>query len=223
MKVKIILGDIHGPYEDQACLKEAQGHYKFYKRQKSVDVSVIQVGDIIDGKAWSRYPKNPDDENPQLEWDKTEESMEFVQSLFPEMTILIGNHDVRPMKKALEAGTPKQLIKSIDQIFDYEGWHWHLSNVPYEEDGVCFIHGDELAGNAWQKAQKMGKSVVQGHDHQGYLHYINTFGKSIFGMSVGCMIDEKAIAFRYAAKNPFRCWKGFGLMVDGVPSLVPYT
>ena len=76
-----------------------------------------------------------------------------------------------------------------------------------------------MAGNAIQKAGKLGMSLVQGHDHMAYMSYINTFYKQIFGMSVGCMMNPTSIAARYAAKNPMKMWSGWATITNGEPQL----
>lgn len=216
MKI-LVLGDLHFPWHEHRCLEAC---YEFSKKYKP-DL-VIQVGDIIDGKAWSRYPKDPDDLSPELEWQQVVTSMAQLNKMFPQLVILQGNHCLRIMTRASEAGLCQPLIRTLNQVFDYKGWKWHVQPKPYVADGITFIHGDELPGNAWQKAQKIGKPLVQGHDHLGYLQYVNTFDHQIFGMSVGCMIDAKSIAARYAARNLMRCWLGWGTITHLRPELHPW-
>lgn len=216
MKI-LVLGDLHFPWHETSCLLACSQFAKNYKPDL-----VIQIGDIIDGKAWSRFPKDPEDDGPSLEWSKVESSMATMNKLFPQLVILQGNHCLRIMHQALSVGIPRQLLRQLNQTFEFPGWHWHVHPQPYVADGIKFIHGDEMPGNAWQKAQKMGRSVVQGHDHQGYLTYVNTFDHQIFGMSVGCMIDAQSIAARYAAKNIMRCWLGWATITNGIPELWPW-
>ena len=220
---KIILGDTHIPWEDKELLKSVSDVYKFYSRKKDHKVTVIQMGDSTDQKAWSRFSKDVDDYSPTEEWEKTVEGMLQLSKMFPEMHILTGNHCRRVMQKAFEASLPKQLIKGLEQVFDYPGWKWHLDNKPLVLDKVAFLHGDETGGSAVAKAKRMGMSVVQGHDHQGYVEFINTFDHKIFGMGVGCMIDPAGSAFRYSAKNPMTCFIGYGEIIDGRPNLIQWS
>lgn len=213
----LALGDMHFPWIDFKVLMAAHEFAKDYKPDL-----VIQVGDIVDQKAWSRYPKDVDDPSPHEEWMMAEDGLHALHRLFPKMIILEGNHCRRIMCRALEAGIPKKLIKTLDQVFDFPDWHWHMHPRPYVADGIAFIHGDEMAGNAYQKAGKLGMPLVQGHDHLGYLQFINTFDREIFGMSIGCMIDSESIAARYAAKNALRTWQGWATITDGEPHLHRY-
>ena len=213
MKI-LVLGDLHIPWVEIECLKAAHAFNRKYKADL-----VIQMGDLIDAKAWSRYPKDPDDLSPHHEWEATEIGIDKLHKLFPELTILSGNHDRRPMMRAFEAGIPKKLVRALDTYFDHPGWKWHMGPNPFEADKIAFVHGDEMAGNAWQKAKNLGQSLVQGHDHMAYLHYINTFNRQTFAMSVGCMMDAVSIAARYAAKNPSKMWLGWATITDGEPHL----
>lgn len=222
-KIIFALPDQHHPWSCWDRLAVVAEEVKIATRKKSNTVKVINLGDIIDSMAWSRYPKGPDAPNAQAEWDATEVAMHRLAKMFPEMTILSGNHCVRPMKKALEAQLPRQLIKGLDQVFDIPGWEWHMGNRLYEHDNVVFCHGDEFpisVANIGLAASRLGKSLVFGHTHQAALVYVNIFDKSYYAMNCGAIVDDKAVCFQYAAKNPRRTWQGYGMIVDGQPHLV---
>lgn len=216
MKI-MVLGDLHAPYADRKALYWAS----LIRHQYQPDI-IIQVGDIVDMKAWSRFPKSPEDENPALEWKKTAKEMKYIHQLFPEMKILLGNHSVRVARKALEAGIPKELIRSLEEVFDFEGWSWHLTDKPLIVDNIAFVHGDESPGNISVKTRQYGMSVVQGHSHKASLSYINLFDKQMFAAEVGWLGNDQELAFAYASKSPNRSWSGLMLITDGVPHLLPY-
>ena len=213
MKI-LVIPDTHFPWVDYPCLHAC---YKFAQIYKP-DV-VVQVGDLVDQKAWSQYPKDPSDPSPADEWQMTVEGLTYLHKLFPDLTILEGNHCRRIMCRALEARIPKQLIKTMDQMLNFEGWKWHLDVKPLIIDNIFFIHGDEMPGRAFHKAARVGKSVVQGHDHLGYLEFINTYGHEIFGMSCGSMLDRENLAAKYSAKNLLRSWTGWATVTHGEPAL----
>ena len=215
MKI-LVLPDIHLPYPNWSALKKVAKFNETYQ----ADI-IIQLGDLIDAKAWSRWPKDPDDDSAQAEWDKTHDAVLKLAKLFPEMTIILGNHDRRPMAKALEAGLPKQLVKTLGDVFAIPGWTWHIDSKPLVVDNIVFMHGDEMAGTPGQKASKLGKSVCQGHTHKASLTYVNTFQHQVFGMECGHIADINSIAFRYSAKNPVTSFTGFAVIDNGVPHLYP--
>lgn len=220
-KITFVLGDLHAPWIDWAAVNEISEEIKTAKRRGD-DVTVVQVGDIMDQRYWSKYQKSPNDENSQLEWDKAERAMDRLNEAIPEMHVIFGNHDIRIAKKAVEAMVPRQLVRTLDEYFCFDGWRWHVSNQPLEIGGVSFIHGDEFPIPTPESAAlKLGTSVCYGHSHQAKLTYTVMFKRRLFSMNVGWLGDESASAFSYAAKSPFRCWKGYGVIIDDTPHLIP--
>lgn len=216
----MVLGDTHLPWINWQAIEHAADHARSYKPD-----CIVQVGDLIDGYNWSMYKKAIDSPNAAAEWDQTELAVNNLRNKFKkdiQWHILEGNHCRRYMMRATEVNIPRKLIRSLDEIFPYDNFKWHVEPRPLVLDGVSFIHGDEMAGNAWQKAQRMGQNLCQGHDHLGYLQYIQTFKHRIFGMSVGTLMDTESIVGRYAAKNCMRSWIGHATITDGVPQLHPF-
>lgn len=220
-KVIFVLGDIHLPWCDWAAIEQVAKEINIAKKRGD-DVTVVQVGDIMDQRYWSKYGKSAEDENAQLEWDQAELAMDRLNELIPEMHVIFGNHDVRIAKKATEALMPRQLVRTLDEYFCYDGWVWHVGDQPLQVDGVAFIHGDEFPiPNPSSAALKLGQNVCYGHTHQAHLSYVVLFKRKMFSMNVGWLGNENASAFGYAKKSPNRCWKGYGIIIDGVPSLIP--
>lgn len=216
-----VLGDIHLPWCSWSALEQVSEEIRLAVARGD-DVSVVQVGDLFDQRFWSKYPKEGDAENPQLEWDLSERAAERLHELIPQMTIIFGNHDGRIAKKATESLLPRQLIKTLDQHFDYRGWTWYTGNVPLEIDGVAFIHGDEFPiPNPTSAALKLGQSVCYGHTHQAHISHVVTFKRKLFSMNVGWLGNEDATAFNYSRKSPSRSAKGYGVIIDGVPHFIP--
>jgi len=216
-----VLGDIHLPWTDWSAIEQIAEEIKLAKKRGD-KVTVVQVGDLLDARAWSKYLKGPSDENAQLEWDQAELAMHRLYHLIPEMHVLFGNHDERLAKKAMESMLPKQLVRSLDQYFNFHGWQWHTADEPLEIDGIAFIHGDNFPiPTPSTAALRLGQSVCYGHTHQAHLSYLVTFKKRIFSMNVGWLGDESKSAFSYARKSPNRCWKGYGVIIDGTPHLIP--
>jgi predicted phosphodiesterase len=213
-----ILPDIHCPAADMPKLRDLS---RFAKKWQP-DI-VVQLGDLTDQRMWSRFSHEPDADNASTEWEKTVEQVAEVHSLFPSMTILLGNHCERYMKRAFEVSIPKQLIKSLEELFPYEGWMWHTGNQPLvlntPTGNVSFMHGDNCNANLSQLAQRVGMSTVRGHTHQAGLLYTQTFQGSMFAMECGCIVDESHPAMGYAAKSPKRCFIGFATIENGVPEL----
>jgi predicted phosphodiesterase len=216
MKV-LVLGDVHLPYPDLELLKEAARFNKHYR----ADV-VVCVGDLTDQKTWSKYGRDTDDPGNDEEWDMVIESAKKVEKLFPKLTIVIGNHDIRYLKAANVAGIPTQMIKSLKEALPIKGWNWHTSNDPLEIDGVVYVHGDESSGPPETKATQLGQPVVQGHTHKGRIVYaVTPKNRVLWGMDVACTADVTSPAFRYAKKMLKKAMVAFGTVTDKIPHLYP--
>jgi len=215
MKI-LLLGDIHFPAANWPALKKIARFNETYQADL-----VIQMGDLIDAKAWSSYAKHPEDDSPQLEFDKALKDCQKLAKLFPKMVVLVGNHEARVEARVLEARIPKQLVKGIHEVVDIPGWKFHLSDDPFVADNIGFIHGDQGAGTIMQKANKLGMSLCCGHTHKASLTYATTFNKQIFAMEVGCLVEVKNAAFKYASKSLSQSWVGFAVIENGVPILYP--
>ncbi len=59
------------------------------------------------------------------------------------------------------------------------------------------------------------------HTHAG-IQWINSVRGPIFGMGVGCMIDRRLPAFRYARGQHSWPVLGVGFIDDGIPHWLPY-
>jgi predicted phosphodiesterase len=212
----LVLGDIHLPFCDWEALEQAR---QFAVKNKP-DL-VFTTGDLTDQKSWSRFMKEPDDDNPENEWRKTVHASKQLAKMFPNLVIRRSNHDIRYMKKAAEAGLVKSMMRTLPELFPYKGWTWELDNDPYMIGNIAFMHGDELSGSVKAKVQSLGMNVVQGHTHKAEIIYNCTFNRRLWGMDVGCMVDVKSAAFDYAARNLTKVWVGHGWIQDGVPYLFP--
>jgi predicted phosphodiesterase len=206
------------PFQDWEVLEQAR---QFAAKNKP-DL-VYSVGDITDQKSWSRFLKDPTDDCPETEWNKTMKASKELSKMFPKLLIRRSNHDQRYIKKAYEAGIVKAMLRGLDELFPYKGWRWILDNDPHElnNGSIAVMHGDELQGSVKSKVQHLAMNVVQGHTHKAEIVYNCTFNRRLWGMDVGCMIDKKSAAFEYAAKYLSKVWVGFGWVQDGVPYLFP--
>lgn len=213
----LVIGDVHTPFQDDSLIKEIHDFNKKFKADL-----VLCTGDMIDQKYWSRYPKDPEDDGGELEWQKAIAACKALAKLFPKMVILNSNHDIRYIKKAREAGLVRSMVRTISEIVGVPGWTWHMGPGPFviNNEIACF-HGDELQGAPICKAKAVGMSTISGHTHKSSITYYNTFNKQIWAMDAGCVVDPKAAAFNYAASAIGKVWTGWGYIENGVPHLIP--
>lgn len=220
-RVIFVAGDVHTPYEDRKAITKMADDIK-EAQDSGDDVTVVQVGDIGDQRAWSRFPKDGDVDNAQREFDEMCQSLYWLHGQIPEMTILFGNHDRRIAMRASDSQLPKQLVRTLDEVFNLPGWKWHIKDTPLIINDIAFVHGDEFPiPNPSSACLRMARSVCYGHTHQAKLEHVVLFDKQIFALNVGWLGDESRSAFNYARRSPARCFKGYGLIVDNVPFIIP--
>lgn len=220
-KTTLILPDMHLPFANWKGIQKAHRW-----AEKHNPDAVIQLGDLLDQKCWSRWPKDADDFSPAQEFEESYKDCEKLEKYFPNMEILIGNHDVRYIAKAAESSLPKQMIKTLDELFPMEGWRWSTDPdefllMPTVRGDVMFMHGDEMGGRPLSKATSLGVNVIQGHTHQSSVQYQQSLDKFLFGAEAGHLMDVNSKGARYAARNPKGTACGFMVMKFGVVYFIP--
>jgi predicted phosphodiesterase len=217
----LVIPDAHAPWVNWKALEQAHRWYKSHKPDL-----VVCLGDITDQKIWSRWQKDTDDASPSDEFLAAEKCLKKMHKMFPKMLILRGNHDVRILSKAIEAGIPAQMFNDVDQVFNYKGWTWipHTQKlvIQTQRGPILFVHGDEQGGTVVQKSRILGHSVIQGHTHKVSITYTTTLKGTIFGAEMGCIMDTNSKAANYAAANPVGSSVGFGVVKFGVPYFIDY-
>lgn len=213
----LVLPDLHLPWESEDTLDRA---HRWYKKHKP-DI-VVQLGDLVDAKGWSRWPSETSDPNPDAEWEAVCKSMKKLHKMFPKMEILSGNHDRRHLIKAAESKIPAKLVRTFNEVFDFPGWNWHLDprkklilNTPGGK--IMFVHGDEDGGKPIDKASFAGMSVIQGHDHKAAIEYRQIGDKFVFGASAGNMLDPVSKGADYNARSAKGSVQGFMVVKNGTP------
>lgn len=205
--VVLAIGDLHAPFTHPDALD-----FLVYVRDRFNPTIICAMGDEVDFHAFARWPMDPDGLSPGKELAAAVETLIPFYREFPNVLVCESNHTVRPWKKSFEAGLPEAFLPTYAKLLNApDGWHWAIE---HEIDGVVYVHGDPYCGkNADSKwRQEKHKSAVIGHVHSfaGVRYHGN-----LFSMNVGCLIDDKAYAFKYARKMPVKVNLGCGLVVNG--------
>ncbi len=186
---------------------------------------VVCIGDEIDAHAMSRYPADPDQLSAGHELQAAKESLKPFFRLFGrrQVRVCTSNHTWRPYKKAFAAGLPSACMRSIGDVLGApKGWTWADF---HEVDGTLYVHGEGFGKHdaAYTAATRYRRSVVIGHVHAaaGALYSADLDGKTIFGLSTGCLINPAAAVFAYAKYTPNRPVLGCGLVDHGIPVWIP--
>ena len=190
----LIIGDLHEPFTKVGYLGFCIG-----LKQKYHCTDVIFIGDIIDNHYSSFHPSDPDGFGAGEELERAKARLQGWHDAFPNARVMLGNHDRIPARKAFDAGLSKDWIKSYSEALNVPTWSFMDS---YEKDGILYVHGDG-AGHAVTRSRKSLQSVVQGHFHsRAYVEYTVGTNFKIFGMQVGCGVNDKSYAMAYGKNHP---------------------
>lgn len=214
----LFISDMHIPYQHEKMFEFLEGLKKRYSPTR-----IICVGDELDKHALSFHDSDPDLDSAGAELEKSRAHIARLYKLFPKMDLIDSNHGSMVFRKAKHHGIPRSYIKSYNEVLGVgEGWKWHLDLTIQLPDGQnVYIHHGKTA-EAVKTSQAMSMSHVCGHFHEsfGIRFWANPNGL-YFGMNIGCLINDKSLAFAYNNVNLKRPIIGTGLIIDGYPILEP--
>lgn len=216
-KTVLVIPDLQIPFHHPYALRFLKQVYKDY----DPDI-VVCVGDEWDNCALSKYPKDPDGMSAGDEHKRAVRASRPFYDTFPNVLLCESNHRDRLYKRAFEAGIPRDYIADTSSYMrSPKGWVWAESHTI---DGVVFEHGDRASGAA--AGEKLidanHASVVYGHHHdRPGIIYRKIAKKTMFAMNVGCLIDEGAYAMSYTKHNRSKPVLSCGVIVDGIPHVIP--
>jgi hypothetical protein len=213
----IILSDLQVPFEHRDALDFAA----LVQAELETDETVC-IGDEVDHYYLSRFENDPEADGGAVELRKAKARLQEWYKIFPEVKVCTSNHTQRVYNKAISAGISDQYLKPINEWLGApDTWVWADKFVI---DGIRFEHGDAQGGMyaARNIAICNRQSTVIGHHHShGGISYVSNDSEMIFGMNVGCLVDMKTVAFKYAKKFKFKPTLGLGVITEGVPQFIP--
>lgn len=216
-QIILVISDYHAPYNHPDAAKFLAAVKAKYK-----PTHVVGIGDETDYHAMSFHKSNPDLPSAGDELKKAIKELKVLYHLFPNVTVVESNHGSMILRKGLDSGLPASVFRSYNEVLQApKGWNWVFDVVIKTPLGpVYFCHGK--SGTAGRLASQYGMSCVQGHYHErAQIHYISTPERLMFDMHVGCLADDRSLALGYNKINPKRPIVSIGIIVNGIPQLVP--
>lgn len=219
----LILGDTHFPWVNMDALC---GVYAFIEANPEID-TVIQMGDLYDMYSWAKFPRSHLLYNPQEEIkvarEMAGEMWAKVQAMLPRARCvqLLGNHDIRPIKKCLEFAPELEPFLEFKKFFEFPGVelvqdHRH----PFELGGVGFIHG--FLGGLGAHARKFLRSIVCGHTHKGGVVTVPLAdGTVLFECNAGYLGDPTSRPMSYTPTKMNEWTPGFAYLDEWGPRFIP--
>ena len=214
----LIISDTHIPYENKFLIPFLKALTKKYKKFDRV----IHLGDEVDKHALSMHDSDPDLPSAGDELKLALPKIKELEKMFPKMDLLDSNHGSLVFRRAFKYGIPKAYLKNYNDYLQVgSGWKWHEDitlDTPLGK--VYFCHGK--TNNIFSHAQSLGMSAVAGHYHSlyGCRFYGNSLGL-YYGLQCGCLIDPKALAFKYNKLQKARPVIGTAVIINGIPILEP--
>lgn len=205
----IIIGDLHEPFSREGYLEFTKSVQKRFNCKR-----VVFLGDLVDNHYSSFHSTDPDGYSGGMELEKAIERLEVWYKVYPSAYVVEGNHDAIIKRKAFDAGIPGKWIRSYAEIFETPNWEY---GEQFEFDGVVYLHGTGSSGeySSFKRALYTRKSVVQGHLHSySNITYSASENDRIFGMQVGCGVDQKQYALAYSKNFPRKFIVGCAVVLD---------
>lgn len=201
----LVIGDIHEPFSLKDYIKHCKQTYENYNCNK-----VIFIGDIIDNHYSSYHETDADGLGGGDELDLAINCISKWYATFPDADIILGNHDRIIMRKAQTSSIPTKWIKKYKDVLNTPNWNF-VDRIVI--DDVQYVHGE--GGTAHAKCRADMMSTVQGHLHtQCYVQWFVGEKFKVFGMQVGCGIDNDAYAMAYAKRGK-KPAIGCGVVING--------
>lgn len=226
----LCIPDSHFPWVDQNALAMV-----YYIAETEKPDIVVQLGDLFDCYAQSKFPKSMNLFTPKAEWDlarsMAEDMWKKLREILPKADFfcLLGNHMNRPMLR-IEEKFPEGahlLEDAVRKAFTFDGVH--TVHDPSEElfiENIMFIHGHYTSGLS--KHMEFSRcNVVHGHTHKGSIVYKpywneNKSHVTLWEMDCGYIGDPNSIPLSYRSQKIHNWVSGCGLVTRLGPMFIPF-
>lgn len=214
----LLLSDIHAPF----CHIDLVPFLKALKKKYKPD-KIISVGDEADFAGISFHTHNADLYSAGDELTKTIEKLRPIYKLFPKLDLMESNHGSLVYRRAMDSGLPKRTIRSYREVLEApKGWVWHEDMVVKSSDGSLTYICHNRTKDSLKSSQQIGMNFVSGHFHSTFeIRYWANSLKLHWGMIIGCLVDKDSMAFAYGKTCPAKPIIGCGIILNGIPKLLP--
>jgi predicted phosphodiesterase len=207
-----VISDIHFPFENQKVIDA----WVAYIKKMKPDFAFLN-GDAWDLYSHAKFPRShnvftPRDEQ-RLAREKNEKLWRDVQAASPKTKCIqmLGNHDVRPMKRILEAYPEAEdwISEKLKELFTFENVETIFdARQEFIIGPTAIFHGYRSQLGAHRDFTLM--NCVNGHTHQGGVVYRQVRGSVIWELNSGFAGDPNAKGLTYTAQRITRWTPGFG-------------
>lgn len=211
-----VIGDSHFPFNDSRYIP-----FLIETFEKFGVTDVVHIGDMVDNHSLSRHNTHPDAVGNITEKELAQELVDELVDVFPYLHYCLGNHCKIPQRQAATLGLSSMYLKSFSELWNLpETWSVKEKHII---DGVVYTHGTGNGGKdgALNGAIKNRMSTVIGHAHSyAGIKYQSNGVDTIFGMNVGCGIDQDTYAMAYGKDYPNKPVLSCGIVFDDKNGMV---
>lgn len=212
MSVVLVIGDTHCPVMRRGYVPFLQKVADRYQPDR-----IVHIGDLVDWHSISYHERLPGLSSAGDEYKKAKKQVKTLVDAFPEADWLIGNHDALTERQATTAGLPKNVLRSYNELWEVP-WKVHDRFSELVIDKAIYLHGDGPGGMFahGNRAKARFRSVVMGHLHSnaGTIWHA-TPDDRVFGLAVGCGVDNTKMQFLYGKVLPRKPILGCGVVING--------
>ncbi len=212
----LAISDTHFPFHSKKALKKV---LELVKKERPTHV--VQIGDLLDQYALSRYARTLNLATPADELRKGVEAAkvmwEKIRKTVPRAKLyqLRGNHDERAVKRLMDKLPEFESIVNIDGMYSFPNVCTMETDRDFVIiDEVVYVHG--WLSKSLDHAKHFNKPVVHGHRHRAV---IETEGK-LWSMDVGFLGDESQEPFRYTMSKVTKWTLAVGIVENRKPRLI---
>ncbi|WBK39982.1 metallo-phosphoesterase [PinkBerry-associated phage LS06-2018-MD08] len=174
---------------------------------------IVCTGDIVDNHAISRHQTETVAMGGLTEYQKAYDYIQEYVEVFPRLKLTLGNHDLIPQRQAATLNLGSNFIKSFSDIWDLPK-EWEVGDS-FVVNNVLYNHYGSGKDGAINRALTERMSTVTGHTHSwANVKYTANERDIIFGMNVGCGIDNEAYAFAYGKMARYKPNLSCGVVVS---------
>ncbi len=215
----LALGDTHMPWHKKSLLAKI-----FRIVEDTKPKHIIQMGDLYERFAQSRFAKTAGLITPVREADTGRTAAEFMwreirkRSPASKCYQLRGNHDARALKVMLDKAPELEPFFDDKDFYRFPGVDTVFDPThPLMINGVLYTHGWGPMGS---HMRYFLKPVVRAHSHTAGVVFMNLYGKVIYEMDVGYLADHRAVPLRYRPTTVTRWTHTVGWVDSNGPRVI---
>jgi predicted phosphodiesterase len=218
----LIIGDTHFPFVHKPSLEKTLALIEEFQPK-----FIIQIGDLYDMLSHGKFPRSLNVYTPKEEMSEARkmasEMWAKIKELTPkaELHQVLGNHDIRPMKRILEAYPEAELFLDFEKWFKFDGVTTH-TDIREELiiNGICYIHGYRSKLGDHRDFNKL--STVTGHSHLGGVSFRNYGPEILFELNAGYLGDPESKALSYTSQKINNWTHGVGYIDHHGPRFIHF-